>query len=71
MNDLDEQLKTIGFGPHRREPACWRAVRCDRPRFPAAAPPARQELDSSRPLRRWRRLLARDSRPSPYRISRA
>jgi hypothetical protein len=68
---VTEELRAIGFGKARREPACWRTVRIG-PALPAAAD-ARTgpEPSCSRALLRWRKLLAQDPRPSPYRISRA
>jgi len=67
MESAEERLAIIGYGRRRGEPACWRAVRVD--------PPARridnpQDPSHSRALALWREVLARNSRPSPYRISR-
>ena len=70
MQKAEEQLASIGFGGSRNEPACWRAVRLDRPAFPARAAEARVEPACSPALMRWRELLAHSARPSPYRISR-
>ena len=70
MQNAEKQLTAIGFGEGRSEPACWRAVRLDRPALPARAPEARPEPACSRALMRWRELLAGSPRPSPYRISR-
>jgi hypothetical protein len=68
MESADERLAVIGYGKRRDEPPCWRAVRLDvpRPAFDDPADPA-----NSRALLWWRKALARDPRPSPYRISRA
>jgi hypothetical protein len=71
MTKAEEQLAAIGFGGSRREPACWRAVRLDRPVLSPRPRQARLEPTCSRALLRWRELLARNPRPSPYRISRA
>jgi hypothetical protein len=71
MTNIEEQLASIGFGRNRRPPDCWRAVRLDRPASPSNAPEAEREPACSRDLLRWRALLARSPRPSPYRISRA
>ncbi|HEV8031225.1 MAG TPA: hypothetical protein VGP42_09445 [Stellaceae bacterium] len=70
MKTAEEQLAAIGFGTVRREPACWRTVRLGPP-VPDDGP-ARSGLEPScsRSLLRWRGLLAKSPRPSPYRISR-
>jgi hypothetical protein len=66
-----EELRAIGFGKARREPACWRAVRLG-PAVPAGnADQTGPEPACSPALLRWRALLARSPRPSPYRIERA
>jgi hypothetical protein len=66
MTIAQRQLARLGFATAPSEPPCWRATRLDGPCFRgSAADPA-----ESRALRRWRVLLARDPRPSPYRISR-
>jgi hypothetical protein len=71
MTTAEEQLAAIGFGGNRSEPLCWRAVRLDRPNLSARPrQQARLEPGCSRALLRWRELLARSPRPSPYRISR-
>ena len=70
MTNAEEQLATIGFARSRREPDCWRAVRLDGPVLRRNAAPAASDPACSRALLRWRDLLARGSRPSPYRISR-
>jgi hypothetical protein len=70
MRSTEEQLAAIGFGGSRSEPACWRAVRLDRPMMVARSAEARREPVCSRTLMRWRELLARSPRASCYRISR-
>jgi hypothetical protein len=68
---IAEELRAIGFGKLRREPICWHAVRLG-PAVPAGnADQGRPEPACSRALLRWRDLLARSPRPSPYRIERA
>jgi hypothetical protein len=69
MTKAEEQLRAIGFGGNRSEPACWRAVRLDRPNLSARPRQARLEPGCSRARLRWRELLAGNPRPSPYRIS--
>jgi hypothetical protein len=67
VTEIDQSLAAIGFGMPQREPAGrWRA-QPDRPapRRPMAEP----EPGCSAVLLRWRDLLARDRRPSPYRIT--
>ena len=66
MTEAEEQLARIGFGAPRSEPACWRTMRLDGPVY------AESEVapECSRALMRWRVLLARNPRRSPYRISR-
>ncbi len=72
MTSAEQELATIGFGKPRSEPACWRTARLDPPVFPARdARVAATEPSCSRALMRWRDKLARNPRPSPYRISRA
>jgi hypothetical protein len=71
MENVEEELSSIGFGRNRRERACWHAERLDRPAFSARAPDARLEPASSRALMRWRELLAQSPVTSPYRIFRA
>jgi hypothetical protein len=62
----DQQLARLGFATETGEPAHWRSTRLDGPKYrEAAADPA-----ESRALMRWRVLLARNPRRSPYRISR-
>ena len=71
MTDAEEQLAIIGFGKGRSEAVCWRTVRLDAPPpRPQYRPQNGPEPGRSLALRRWRNLLARDVRPSPYRISR-
>lgn len=66
MTIAEQQLARLGFAREPGEPACWRATRLDGPKFrESAADPA-----ESRALMRWRVLLARNPRRSPYRISR-
>ncbi|MGD9616362.1 MAG: hypothetical protein AB7H90_13785 [Alphaproteobacteria bacterium] len=61
-----QQLARLGFATEPGEPLYWRTTRLDGPRFrESAADPA-----ESRALMRWRVLLARNPRRSPYRISR-
>ena len=67
MNDAEKELVSLGFGRNRREPVCWRVARFGRPEL---LPQDRPEPARSRALLRWRDLLVRDPRPSPYRISR-
>jgi hypothetical protein len=66
-----DELSAIGFGKALREAACWRSVRIG-PASPAGdAAQVGPEPSCSRLLLRWRKLLAEDTHPSPYRISRA
>jgi hypothetical protein len=61
-----QQLARLGFATERSEPSCWRTTRLDGPKLrETAADPA-----ESRGLIRWRVLLSRNPRRSPYRISR-
>jgi hypothetical protein len=71
MQNIEEQLATIGFAKPAREPAFWNAVRLDRPVRSARPVAARLDPACSRALMRWRDLLARSPQPSPYRIFRA
>ncbi len=71
MQNAEKQLAAIGFGGDRSDPTSWRAVRLDRPVLSALAPQTGPEPACSRALLRWRELLERSPRPSPYRISRA
>jgi hypothetical protein len=66
-----EELRAIGFGKLRREPVCWHAVRLGPPVPAGNSDQGRPEPACSRALLRWRDLLARSPRPSPYRIERA
>ena len=62
----EQQLARIGFATEPGEISCWRTTRLDGPKFrESAADPA-----ESRALMRWRVLLSRNPRRSPYRISR-
>jgi len=70
MRSAEEQLAAIGFGGSRSEPACWCAVRLDRPMVPMQCAETGREPAYSPTLMRWRELLARSSRASPYGISR-
>ena len=66
MTIAEQQLARLGFATEPGEPVCWRTTRLDGPRF-------RESLTDpaeSRALMRWRVLLARNPRPSLYRISR-
>jgi hypothetical protein len=66
MTIAQRQLARIGFATEPSEPVCWRTTRLDGPKLrESAADPA-----ESRALMRWRVLLARNPRRSPYRISR-
>jgi hypothetical protein len=70
MTSAEEQLAMIGFGRECREPVCWRTRRLDPPRFPTRGHDDDPDPSDSRALERWRRVLARNPRPSPYRIRR-
>ena len=70
MKTTEEQLAAIGFGRVRREPTCWRAVRLGPPALDDRLIQSGLEPSCSRSLLRWRDLLAKSPRPSPYRISR-
>ena len=70
MIDLDNDLATIGFRVKRRESACWRAVRIQRPAGCLTTDIA-QEPSRSPALLLWRERLRRNTGPTPYRISRA
>ena len=66
MTIAEEQLARIGFATEPDEALYWRTMRLDGPKLSeSAADPA-----ESRALMRWRVLLARNPRRSPYRISR-
>jgi hypothetical protein len=70
MIAVEKQLAALGFGGARREPACWRAVRLDPPAS-VTSTAERPDASCSAALLRWRDLLRRSPRQSPYRISRA
>jgi hypothetical protein len=70
MTSAEEQLAMIGFGKGRRETACWRTERLDRPVFRANSSKDAPDPAHSRSLLLWREVLARNPRPSPYRIRR-
>jgi hypothetical protein len=66
MTIAEQQLARLGFAAEPSRPSCWRITRLDGPKFrESAGDPA-----ESRALMRWRVLLARNPRRSPYRISR-
>ena len=69
MTSAEEQLATIGFGRERRDSPCWRTARLDPPVFKARSP-EKPDPAHSRALALWREVLARNPRPSPYRIRR-
>ena len=69
MTRAEEQLKTIGFGRQRREAVCWRTERVGPPVLPGQDRRDQDPADS-RALALWREVLARNPRPSPYRIRR-
>ena len=62
----EQQLARIGFATEPSEPSCWRTKRLDGAIFKESA----TDPSCSRALMRWRVLLARNPRRSPYRISR-
>jgi hypothetical protein len=70
MTSAEEQLALIGFGREGRETPCWRSVRLDPPAFRKGSPEDAPDPAQSRALALWREVLARGSRPSPYRIRR-
>lgn len=70
MTKVEEQLTAIGFGKNRTESCCWRALRLDAPNRKLPQAETGPEPACSAALLRWRDLLARGARPSPYRISR-
>jgi hypothetical protein len=66
MTIAEQQLARLGFAAEHNEPSCWRTVRLDGPILrESATDPAH-----SRALMRWRVLLSRNPRRSPYRNSR-
>jgi hypothetical protein len=70
MQNTEERLLAIGFGGPYSNPVCWRVARIKRAlprRFTETAP----DPAHSRFLRQWCDVLAREPRPSPYRIRRA
>ena len=66
MTVAEQQLARLGFAVEPRELPCWRTTRLDGPVFSESA----TDPSRSRALMRWRVLLARNPRRSPYRISR-
>ena len=70
MTSAEEQLTMIGFGKERREVPCWRGVRLGPPVFRARGREGAPDPADSRALALWREVLARNPRPSPYRIRR-
>jgi hypothetical protein len=70
MQNAEKQLAAIGFGRSRNEPACWRAVRLDRPVSSAHAPETGPEPACSRALLHWRDILAHSPYAPAYRIAR-
>jgi hypothetical protein len=69
MDDLRVNLHAIGFAEAPRDPICWRTERTGEAAAAVEIAPA-NEPACSLALRRWRDRLARDARPSPYRITR-
>jgi hypothetical protein len=70
MTSAEEQLAMIGFGRERRDTPCWRSVRLGSPVFRARGAEVAPDPANSRVLALWREVLAREPRPSPYRIRR-
>ena len=66
MITAEQQLARIGFATEPTQPSCWRTTRLDGPIFSESA----TDPSCSRALMRWRVLLARNPRRSPYRIYR-
>ena len=62
----EQQLARLGFATEASGPSVWHTTRLDGPKFSESAADAAE----SRALMRWRVLLARNPRRSPYRISR-
>jgi hypothetical protein len=62
----EQQLARIGFATEPSKPLCWHTTPLDGPILSESA----TEPAYSRALMRWRVLLARNPRHSPYRISR-
>lgn len=67
MTNAERELTMIGFAIERPAAVNWRSERLA---LPPGATASGQDLLNSVALARWRTLLARDLRPSPYRISR-
>ncbi|HEV8679393.1 MAG TPA: hypothetical protein VGQ90_08465 [Stellaceae bacterium] len=70
MKNAEDRLASIGFARNRREPVCWHVAPLDRPNFSARPPEDAPDPARSPALGRWRILLGREPRPTPYRISR-
>lgn len=70
MTRAEEQLATIGFGRGRRDACCWSTQRLGPPVLATRGPDGEPDPADSRALRLWREVLARNPRPSPYRIRR-
>jgi hypothetical protein len=70
MTSAEEQLAMIGFGRRRRDNACWRTDRLGPPVLRASDPKDAPDPAHSPALLLWREVLARNPRPSPYRIRR-
>jgi hypothetical protein len=66
MTVAEQQLARLGFAIEPSEHPCWRTTRLDGPVLSESA----TDPSCSRALMRWRVLLARNHRRSPYRISR-
>lgn len=66
MTIVEEQLARIGFATQPSRPSYWRTTPLDGRKFSESA----TDPAESRALLRWRVLLARNPRRSPYRISR-
>lgn len=71
MQDTVERLAAIGFAKPSSEHPCWQTARLDRAAGTKRIGLYGADPECSRALLRWRDLLARNARPSPYRISRA
>jgi hypothetical protein len=71
MENAEEQLTAIGFARNRREPIWWRSVRLGGPVSETGRAGTAPDPACSRPLLRWRELLARSPVAPSYRISRA
>ena len=66
MTDAEVQLAIIGFAAPREAPVAWCVARCGPP---ASVDTTANEPADSPALRYWRAVLARQPRPSPYRIA--